>query len=184
MSFASAASGSGSAPTGRGRNGNNNSDNNGSNNSGSGSDANKSSAAVSKTPTMSKAMITSSRRIQKELVAMSLDPTPNCSAGSKADNLYEWDSTILGPPGSVYEGGVFFLDIKFSTEYPFMPPQVTFRTRIYHCNINIRGVIYLDILKNNWSPTLTIAKVLLSIRSLLTNCKPGRLSFFMIVTCS
>ncbi|TSR51415.1 Ubiquitin-conjugating enzyme E2 E3 [Bagarius yarrelli] len=95
------------------------------------------------------------------------------AAGPKGDNIYEWRSTILGPPGSVYEGGVFFLDITFSSDYPFKPPKVTFRTRIYHCNINSQGVICLDILKDNWSPALTISKVLLSICSLLTDCNPG-----------
>lgn len=128
-------------------------------------------------PKMSKALGTSAKRIQKELAEITLDPPPNCSAGPKGENFYEWVSTILGPPGSVYEGGVFFLDIHFTPEYPFKPPKVTFRTRIYHCNINSQGVICLDILKDNWSPALTISKVLLSICSLLTDCNPGKFKF-------
>ncbi|XP_018605865.2 ubiquitin-conjugating enzyme E2 E1 isoform X1 [Scleropages formosus] len=130
----------------------------------------ESKSSMSKT---SKLLSTSAKRIQKELADITLDPPPNCSAGPKGDNIYEWRSTILGPPGSVYEGGVFFLDIAFTPDYPFKPPKVTFRTRIYHCNINSQGVICLDILKDNWSPALTISKVLLSICSLLTDCNPA-----------
>ena len=50
-------------------------------------------------PKISKALGTSAKRMQKELAEISLDPPPNCSAGPKGDNLYEWVSTILGPPG-------------------------------------------------------------------------------------
>eukprot|EP00037_Helgoeca_nana_P033359 m.417582 g.417582 ORF g.417582 m.417582 type:complete len:161 (+) comp30521_c0_seq1:229-711(+) len=118
------------------------------------------------------ALSASAKRIQKELAEITLDPPCNCSAGPKADDIYNWVSTIMGPANSVYQGGVFFLDINFPQDYPFKPPKVMFRTRIYHCNINNGGAICLDILKDQWSPALTISKVLLSICSLLTDCNP------------
>lgn len=170
--------GGGRGAGGANTNGGGNAAASGSNNSNSTATSDEPRKDTKSTPRISKALGTSAKRIQKELAEITLDPPPNCSAGPKGDNLYEWVSTILGPPGSVYEGGVFFLDIHFSPEYPFKPPKVTFRTRIYHCNINSQGVICLDILKDNWSPALTISKVLLSICSLLTDCNPGRYKFF------
>ena len=85
---------------------------------------------------------------------------------------FKWVSTIAGPKGSPYEGGVFYLDIQFPSDYPFKPPKVTFSTRIYHCNITSQGAICLDILKDNWSPALSVSKVLLSVSSLLTDPNP------------
>lgn len=64
----------------------------------------------------------------------------------------------MGPGDSPYSGGVFFLAIHFPTDYPFKPPKVNFTTRIYHPNINSNGSICLDILRDQWSPALTISK--------------------------
>lgn len=113
------------------------------------------------------------KRIQRELAELTVDPPPNCSAAPKGDNLCEWVATILGPQGSVYEGGVFFLEISFPTDYPFKPPKVIFKTRIYHCNINSQGIVCLDILKDKWSPAFTVSKVLLSVIALLSDCNPA-----------
>lgn len=112
------------------------------------------------------------RRINKELQDLSRDPPANCSAGSKDDDIYHWQATIMGPSETPYEGGIFFLDIHFPADYPFKPPKIVFKTKIYHCNITSTGIICLDILKDKWSPALTINKVLLSICSLLSDCNP------------
>ena len=78
----------------------------------------------------------------------------------------------MGPPDSPYQGGLFFLRIQFTPEYPFKPPKVKFTTKIYHPNINADGGICLDILKDQWAPSLTVGKILLSISSLLTDPNP------------
>ena len=83
-----------------------------------------------------------------------------------------WQGTIFGPEDTPYSGGLFFLDITFPENYPFKPPKIYFKTKIYHCNINSRGGICLDILNKQWSPALTISKVLLSICSLMSDPNP------------
>ena len=111
-------------------------------------------------------------RIQKELNNIQKDPPLNCSAGPTDDNMFFWQATIMGPSESPYEGGIFFLNIHFPSDYPFKPPKVTFKTKVFHPNISGSGAICLDILKDQWSPALTISKVLLSICSLLTDPNP------------
>eukprot|EP01007_Sphenomonas_quadrangularis_P000952 NODE_1817_length_752_cov_139.421053_g1522_i0.p1 GENE.NODE_1817_length_752_cov_139.421053_g1522_i0~~NODE_1817_length_752_cov_139.421053_g1522_i0.p1 ORF type:complete len:143 (+),score=25.10 NODE_1817_length_752_cov_139.421053_g1522_i0:32-460(+) len=101
------------------------------------------------------------------------DPPANTSAGPiNENNMFDWKATIMGPEGSPYAGGLFFLRIHFPTDYPFKPPKIQFDTRLFHPNINSNGGICLDILKDQWSPALTISKVLLSICSLLTDPNP------------
>lgn len=112
------------------------------------------------------------KRIQRELELIQREPPVNCSAGPIEGDIQHWSATIMGPTETPYEGGVFFLDIVFPTTYPFKPPIIKFITKIYHPNISKNGLICVDILKHNWSPALTISKVLLSICSLLTDPNP------------
>jgi len=113
------------------------------------------------------------RRLEREYKDVQNDPPANCSAGPVTeDDFFNWEAVIFGPEDSPYVGGVFHLAIRFPTDYPFKPPIVTFKTKIYHPNINSAGGICLDILKGQWSPALSVSKVLLSILSLLTDANP------------
>ena len=103
-------------------------------------------------------------RITKELQKITKEPPGNCSACLKNEgDLFEWTGTILGPKDSPYEDGVFFLDIKFPTDYPNTPPKVMFKTKIYHPNIDFKGNVCLDILMNDWKPLLSIQDIIHSL---------------------
>lgn len=103
---------------------------------------------------------------------MEQDIHSGCTAAPIGDDLYHWSATILGPEGSPYEGGVFFLTVHIPVDYPFKPPTLKFTTKVYHPNINAQGAICVDVLKAMWSPALTISKLLISIRSLLSDPNP------------
>ena len=112
------------------------------------------------------------KRITKELADLHSDPPANCSAGPEGDDIFHWTATLMGPEGTPYHGGIFYLNITFPANYPFKPPKIHFVTKIYHPNINSGGGICLDVLKDNWSPALTISKILISICSLLDDPNP------------
>jgi ubiquitin-conjugating enzyme E2 D/E len=114
------------------------------------------------------------RRLQKEHKELQRDCPTNMSAGPiNESDMTNWQATIMGPEDSPYSGGLFYLRVQFPVEYPFKPPRVQFTTKIFHPNINESGGICLDILKDQWSPALTIGKVLLSVCSLLTDPNPN-----------
>lgn len=80
---------------------------------------------------------------------------------------------IHGPTKTPFEGGVFHVDIKIPATYPFEPPKMQFTTKVWHPNVSSQtGAICLDILKDQWSPALTIKTALMSIQALLTAAEP------------
>ncbi|ETO83060.1 hypothetical protein F444_02862 [Phytophthora nicotianae P1976] len=88
-------------------------------------------------------------------------------------SLSELRGSIKGPEATPYEGGHFELEIVIPPKYPFEPPQMRFLTKIWHPNISSQtGAICLDILKDAWSPALTIKTALLSIQALLSAAEP------------
>ncbi|CAN0271812.1 unnamed protein product [Ectocarpus sp. 4 AP-2014] len=112
-------------------------------------------------------------RIRKELAECARDTDSGVTAVPKGDSLASLEGTILGPVGTPFEGGTFLINIDIPSGYPFEPPKMKFVTKIWHPNISSQtGAICLDILKDQWSPALTIKTALLSLQALMCSPEP------------
>ena len=120
------------------------------------------------------------------------------SLPSEAD-IHQWQILIDGPKGSPYEvcdlplfpdqlpvnprktsltflqGGVFNLHLSLPTEYPFKPPTLSFKTKIYHPNVtnDDKGSMCLGMLRaDEWKPSSKIDAVLSFAQGLLLEPQP------------
>ncbi|KAA0149158.1 hypothetical protein FNF29_02215 [Cafeteria roenbergensis] len=113
-------------------------------------------------------------RITKELAALASDGgAAGVSAAPRGDDMRTLDCTIKGPEDTPYEAGVFKLLCEIPDDYPFVPPKLKFMTKVWHPNISSQtGAICLDILKDAWTPAMTLISLLLSVRALLAAAEP------------
>eukprot|EP00794_Sanderia_malayensis_P018869 gene18869-20769_t len=108
-----------------------------------------------------------SKRLRQDLMTLMTSSLKTISAFPNGDNLFQWNATIQGCPETPYEGIVYKLSLEFPARYPIDPPNVKFISPCFHPNIDEKGNICLDILKEKWSPLLDAKTILLSIQSLL-----------------
>lgn len=110
-------------------------------------------------------------RVQTELKECKRDvQVSGIQISPRGDALTHLNGTIPGPIGTPYEGGIFKIDIILPDGYPFEPPKMKFSTKVWHPNISSQsGAICLDVLKDQWSPALTLKTALLSIQALLSD---------------
>ncbi|CAM9870398.1 unnamed protein product [Chrysoparadoxa australica] len=118
-------------------------------------------------------MGTDSTRVVKELAECAKDSKSNIICKPVGDSITHLEGSIQGPEGTPFEGGTFLIDINIPPTYPFEPPKMKFITKIWHPNISSQtGAICLDILKDQWSPALTIKTALLSLQALMCSAEP------------
>lgn len=74
--------------------------------------------------------------IQKELDKN--DEYQNILKLEPLNDLFNWKSTIRGPEGSPFEGGVWDIRINVPHDYPISPPKMEFVNKICHPNVNFK----------------------------------------------
>ncbi|KAH9826325.1 ubiquitin-conjugating enzyme E2-C [Teratosphaeria destructans] len=133
-------------------------------------------AASASNPTTNSNVI---KRLQSELLTLMTSPTPGISAFPSSTTMTTWDATITGPSDTVYAAKTFKLTLAYPPNYPYAPPEVLFKTPVYHPNVDFSGRICLSVLERKneegvgWSAALNTGMLLLSIQSLLGEPNPA-----------
>ena len=119
------------------------------------------------------------KRLLIELKDIVKDPNYFYSCTPSEDNILDWSFSMIGPPDTFYEGGIFTGKITFPPQYPNKPPQVKF-DNILHPNIHKNGIVCISILHEGsdiygyekdyerWTPSHSVNSIMLSIISMLS----------------
>lgn len=114
-----------------------------------------------------------SRRLQKELQELK-ESSPKSFREIVVDeqNILNWTGLIV-PDNVPYNKGAFKIEINFPAEYPFKPPKIAFKTKIYHPNIDEKGQVCLPIIHaENWKPAIKTDQVVQSLVALINDPEP------------
>jgi ubiquitin-conjugating enzyme E2 S len=117
------------------------------------------------------------RRLAKDHATLRAALPPNYllpqNDDSTADNLTQLTTLVTGAQDTPYSDGLWQLHLKIPSDYPKSPPKATFKTRIYHPNVDEKtGAVCLETLKRDWDPKLTLKDILVTISCLLIQPNP------------
>lgn len=110
-------------------------------------------------------------RMQKELAELELPHGVRLEL-KDPDDLLELE-LFIEPEEGWYAGGCFGFAVRISADYPFSPPSVRCRTAVWHPNIEVGGAVCLNILREDWSPVLSLASVMFGLLLLFYDPNPA-----------
>lgn len=105
-----------------------------------------------------------------------LDDPPSNIRILDVKNLRTWTVELMGATDTLYTNEKFRLRVIFPPEYPLKPPIVYFlQPTPKHTHIYTNGDICLNLLGNDWRPSLTAKNIFVAILSMLSSATEKRL---------
>ncbi|XP_039248634.1 ubiquitin-conjugating enzyme E2-18 kDa-like [Styela clava] len=116
--------------------------------------------------------MSASKRLAKEYQDINSDKDKRLEVKLDDSNALLWRILLL-PDQSPYNKGAFKIEINFPSSYPFKPPKITFKTSIYHPNVDEKGQICLPIISpEHWKPATKTAQVLQALLHMIEHPEP------------
>ena len=132
--------------------------------------------ALLRTAASKKMQTFSHKRLMKDLEEIENEkiPTVGVTARPLEKDLFTWHANIRGPEGTLYEGGVFHLELVFPQSYPHHPPTISLFNTIPHPNV-FGNYICLDMIQQHrrreegggWSSAYSVQSILTQLQSFL-----------------
>ncbi|ODV85499.1 hypothetical protein CANARDRAFT_28289 [[Candida] arabinofermentans NRRL YB-2248] len=124
--------------------------------------ANKSSS----TPTLSVAFL----RAKKDL--QDYEEIPGITIEYQSSNPMQINLKVK-PSEGYYKNGIFKFKCEIPEDYPNRAPEFKCIPKIYHPNIDLEGHVCLNILRNDWKPSLSLQLVFAGILHLFLQPNPN-----------
>jgi len=118
--------------------------------------------------------------LQNQYKQLKDDPVEGFLCVPYEDNFFHWSVYIEGPRDTIFEGGIFELEMDFPKDYPMMPPSLNFVSEFWHPNVYPDGKVCISILHppgedemsnelpgERWMPSQTVTTIILSVISML-----------------
>jgi ubiquitin-conjugating enzyme E2 M len=110
-------------------------------------------------------------RLAKDISELTLAKTMAIAFPDGADKMLHFVITIK-PDEGYYRGGKFVFDFNVPAVYPHEPPKVKCTQKIYHPNVDTEGNVCLNILREDWSPVLSISSCVYGLQFLFMDPNP------------
>ncbi|OHS98599.1 Ubiquitin-conjugating enzyme E2 S [Tritrichomonas foetus] len=113
------------------------------------------------------------RRLMSEMKKLQKAELGGITTHFNPDNLTDIHATLEGPENTPFEGGTFEIKLEVGDEFPQKPPKGYFLTKIFHPNVHPdTGAICVSTLSSDWTESMGLDHLLLTIRCLLIEPNP------------